>query len=96
MSITPVLLWTDALLFFLVLTIVLAAFYARGKEHLTAPWRQVMCSRMGVASMLVLLVYVCIGLLDSMHYRKSLPNQENASEQHYSAEVLSVLDALMG
>jgi len=96
MSITPVLLWTDALLFFLVLTIVFAAFYARGKEHLTAPWRQVMRSRMGVASMLVLLIYVCIGLLDSMHYRNALPNQDDASEQHYSAEVLSVLDALMG
>ncbi len=96
MSIIPVLLWTDALLFFLVLAIVLAVFYARGKEHLAAPWRQVMRSRMGVASMLVLLIYVCIGVLDSMHYRKALPSQENAGEQHYSAEVLSVLDLLMG
>ena len=70
MTITPVLLWTDALIFFLVFAIVCAVFYARGKEHLTAPWCQVKRSRMGVVSMLVLLVYVCIGLLDSMHYRK--------------------------
>ena len=102
MNMTPILLWTDALVFFLVLAILFAAFYARGKEHLTAPWRQVMRSRMGVASMLVLLVYVCIGLLDSMHYRKALPNQDNvfevgkSGEVHYSGEVLSVLDAMMG
>jgi len=102
MSLMPVLLWTDALIFFLVLVVVGAVFYARDKEHLTAPWRQVMRSRMGVASMLVLLVYVCIGLLDSMHFRKALPNQVNvnevskAGEVHYSSEVLSVLDVLMG
>ncbi len=96
MSIMPVLLWTDALLFLLLLAIVFAVFYARGKEHLAAPWRQVMRSRMGVASMLVLLIYVCIGLLDSIHYRQALPNQDNVGEQHYSAEVLSLLDVLMG
>lgn len=95
MSMTPVILWTDALVFLLVAVIVAALFYARGKEHLLAPWRHVVRSRMGVASMVVLAVYVCIGLLDSIHYRDALPDQGNG-EVHYSGEVLSVLDALMG
>ncbi len=94
MSMTPVLLWTDALVFLLVAVIVALLFYARGKEHLLAPWRHVVGSRMGVASMVVLAVYVCVGLLDSIHYRNALPDQGNG-DVHYSGEVLSVLDALM-
>ncbi len=94
MSIMPQILWTDALIFLLVAIIACGAIYARGKEHLLAPWRHVVRSRIGVASMVVLLVYVCIGLLDSMHYRKALPEQ-GGGEVHYSGEVLSVLDAIM-
>ena len=92
---TPVLLWTDALIFLLLITIVVGALYARGKEHLRAPWRQVIRSRMGMAALVVLTAYAAIGLLDSMHYRKALPTQ-NGGEVHYSGEVLSVLDTLMG
>jgi peptide/nickel transport system permease protein len=93
--IIPILLWTDALVFLLVGTIVVAALYARKKKHLREPWRQVMRSRMGVAAMVVLSVYVVIGLLDSMHYRQALLNQANGGEVYFSAEVVSVLDLVM-
>lgn len=94
--IMPVLLWTDALVLLLVGTIVVAALYARKKEHLREPWRQVMRSRMGVAAMVVLSIYVVAGLLDSMHYRQALAGQTSGGEVHFSAEVVSVLDQLMG
>ena len=39
--IQPVILWTDALVFLLVVVVLTFALYARNKEHLRAPWRQV-------------------------------------------------------
>ncbi|MGV6806802.1 MAG: ABC transporter permease [bacterium] len=89
------LLWTDALLFLLVAIIVGGMIYTRSKPHLLAPWKQVVRSRMGVASLMILLVYVSIGTLDSIHFRKVLP-AANGGQVQYSGEVLSVLDMLVG
>jgi peptide/nickel transport system permease protein len=94
--IKPVILWTDALVFILVAVVFAFALYARNKEHLRAPWREVVRSRMAVASLVVLTVYTVIGLLDSVHYRKALPTHEGQQEVQYSGEVLSLLDALLG
>jgi peptide/nickel transport system permease protein len=94
--IMPVILWTDALIFLLVAIATGFALYARGKPHLRAPWRHVMCSRMGSAAVVVLAAYIIVGLLDSMHYRLALENSGNSTETHYAVEVLSALDALVG
>lgn len=45
----------------------------------------------GVISIIILLSYVMIGFLDSLHFRVAL-DSETAEQQHYSSEVLSVLD----
>jgi peptide/nickel transport system permease protein len=94
--IMPVILWTDALVFLLVVLIVSFALYARRYEHLRAPWREVVRSRIAVASLVVLAIYTLTGLLDSMHYRKALPAQDGQVEVQYAGEVVSVLDALLG
>jgi peptide/nickel transport system permease protein len=94
--IQPVVLWTDALVFLLVAVVLVFAWYARNKEHLRAPWREVVRSRMAVASLVVLCVYTVTGLLDSVHFRKALPMQEGQQEVQYSGDVLSVLDELLG
>ena len=39
--IMPVLLWTDALVFLLVILVLVFAFYARRYEHMRAPWREI-------------------------------------------------------
>ena len=88
-------LWTDLLIYLLVAVIVAFIFYARGREHLRSPWRQVARSRMGMAALVVLLVYVAIGLLDSVLFREALDSRGEGAEQHYSAEVLSVLDVVL-
>ncbi|MCP5351599.1 MAG: ABC transporter permease [Chromatiales bacterium] len=65
MSFTP--LWTDALLWLLVAAAVAMVFYVRRRPHLREPWRQVGGSRLGVASAIVLSLFLGIGLLDSIH-----------------------------
>lgn len=91
----PVLLWTDALLFLLVAAILVFAWYVRRREHLRAPWRKVAQSRRAVISALVLGLFVLVGLLDSLHFRRALPGPAGAPVQ-YDAEVLSAFDLLVG
>ncbi|MDA1107214.1 MAG: ABC transporter permease [Proteobacteria bacterium] len=95
MHFLPVVLPTDALIFLLLVTVVGFALYVRGKEHLRAPWREVKRSRMAAAALVVLLTYVLIGLLDSLHFRLPLPDNGAAkAEKEYSVEVLSLLDVI--
>ena len=94
--IRPVVLWTDALLYLLVVVVLVIFFYARRQPHLRAPWRQVLSRRLASASVVILLAYVLIGLLDSLHYRLPLQDNGNGGEVHYAVEVLSVLDYLLG
>ena len=90
-----VILWTDALIYLLVAVIIAFIFYARGKEPLRAPWRQVGRSRQAMAALVVLLAYVSIGLLDSIHFRTALANDTQGGDIHYSSEVSSLLDKVL-
>ena len=92
-KITP--LWTDVLIYLLVVVIVAFIVYARGKEPLRAPWRQVGKSRLAMASLVVLSVYVTIGLLDSIHFQKALDNGATGGEVQYAPEVTSILDVAL-
>jgi peptide/nickel transport system permease protein len=75
----PALLWTDLLLFGLVLALLLVVWYIRRHEHLAAPWRKVAMSRAGMVSATLLAVFATIGLLDSLHYRPALPDEAAAA-----------------
>lgn len=97
-NIQPVLLWTDLLLFVLLAVGVAVVFYVRAREPLREAWRKVGKRPTGMAAACVLLVFVAIGMLDSLHYRPALPAAEGAapgSAPTYSAEVLSALDAML-
>ncbi len=97
MDFKPVILWTDALIYILVALVLAFAVYARRREHLRAPWAQVIRGRLSMAALVILSAYLAIGFLDSLHFRQALPPAENdtSGETHYSVEVLSVFD-LMG
>ena len=84
-------LWTDQLIFLLVGSLLAFAVYTLRHEHLRVPWRQVARRPMAMASMVILLAYVAVGLMDSVHYRPLLEGQ-NQGRQIYSNEVLSLLD----
>ena len=95
----PVFLITDLLIFGLVLIIIAFFVYAMQKPHLRAPWRQVVRSKAGVISMMVLLVYVSIAILDSMHFHPKVENSASVEgideEIQYSGEIQSVFDKIV-
>ncbi len=94
MNFKPVLLWSDALILLLLAVVAAGVWLLRHNETFRAPLRQVLASRMGSATALILAVYVGIGLLDSLHYVERLPDEPGKAAQ-YSGEVKSVLDKLL-
>ena len=94
MSFQPVMLWTDGLIFLLLAAVLAFVWFIRRREPLLAPWRRVAKSPMSMGSAVVLLVFVVIGLLDSLHYRPRLEGGA-ADKPQYAVEVLSVFDALL-
>ena len=94
MTFLPVLLWSDLLIWLLVLVgTVLGALSSRNPP-LRAAWRRVGQSRTGMAAATVLVAFVSIGLLDSLHYRSRLENSGTDQPAAHAVEVLSVLDYL--
>jgi peptide/nickel transport system permease protein len=88
-----VVLWSDILVWLLVAAgIGIGVFVARDPPLLSA-WRRVGANRVGMASATVLLAFIAIGLLDSLHYRVALEGKPEQKTQ-YAVEVLSLLDAL--
>ena len=95
MPFLPVFLWTDILIYILLSVIVAAIVYIRQKPHLIAPWKLVFQRKRGVISVIVLLTYVMIGLLDSVHFRLALESDAPTDKQHYATEVITVLDLMV-
>jgi len=95
LAVKPVILRTDALIFLLVGVVAAFAIYARRHEHLHAPWRRVLGTRTGAATLVVLVAYVVVALLDSLHFREPLPTRDSSARPTYAIEVLSVLDLLL-
>ena len=91
MPFTPHILTTDWLIYLLMALIAGFAVYTRRHEHLLVPWRQVARRPMAMGALVVLLAFVAVGLLDSIHYRPLLPG----SGGQHSSEVRSALDALL-
>ena len=108
MLLKPVFLSTDLLIYLLLAGVAFYGWRARRHEHLVAPWRRLVRSRSGVASAVILLAFVTVGLLDSVHFRLPLEShgQPNGSASQnggaadtarfYSPEVLSLFDLLAG
>jgi peptide/nickel transport system permease protein len=78
-----IVLWTDALIFLLIAILIGFGVAMRGKEHFRRPFRQIAASRSGMVSLTVLLFFVLVGVLDSIHFKAS------GDDGH---DVISVLD----
>jgi peptide/nickel transport system permease protein len=91
----PVVLATDLLIWLLVAALAVFAWYSSRRPHLAAPWARVFRSRAAVASSVFLAAFVCVGLLDSVHYRPQLPAQTAGAPAVYAVEVRSLLDATL-
>jgi peptide/nickel transport system permease protein len=95
MSFKPIILWTDALVYLLVIAIIAFVWHVRRNEYLLAPWRRVGHSASGMAALTVLTFFIAIGLLDTVHIRPAIENSNSSNgEKAYSVEVLSLLDII--
>jgi peptide/nickel transport system permease protein len=93
----PLLLWSDALIFMLVIALVLF-FYRLNRDPLIRErWRQVFGTRLGMVTFTVIMTYVGIALLDSIHFRKALEPVEGSptEEVFYDNKATSALDVLL-
>ncbi|MEQ1484301.1 ABC transporter permease [Methyloglobulus sp.] len=78
-----IILWTDALILLLLFSSIGIGFYLHDKEHIQRPLNKIVRSKVGMVSLVVLVFFLLIGLLDSIHFKS---NQENSSE------IISLLD----
>ena len=94
LGIKPVLLWSDALIFMLVIVLSTFFYRLRNDPQTRERWSQVFSQRLGMVTCTVIMVYVGIALLDSLHFRRALANPEGADtmEVFYDNKVISVLD----
>ncbi|MCC7277224.1 MAG: ABC transporter permease [Chromatiaceae bacterium] len=88
----PVLLLTDLFVLLLLGLMLAYGLYAARHEHLRAPWRRVVASRVGMMSLVVLGSYAAIGLLDTVHFHPRLEAKAGVGAGGASSEVLSLLD----
>jgi peptide/nickel transport system permease protein len=65
-------LWSDILIWLLVAAGIGVGVMIARNPPLLAAWRRVGANRVGMASATVLLAFILIGLLDSLHYRVQL------------------------
>ncbi len=91
-------LWTDIALFALLAAVLGYAWLVTRSPALRATWSRVARSAPAMCSAVVLLAFVVIGLLDSMHYQPRLapaPDAVAGQAAVYAPKVVSVLDALL-
>jgi peptide/nickel transport system permease protein len=97
-DVKPLLLWSDVLVFLLVISLVLFFYRLRRDPQTRERWGQVFSSRLGMVTFTVILTYVGIALLDSLHFRRALDTAQGGASQEvfYDNKVTSVLDLVLG
>jgi len=93
-----VFLWTDLVLWLVVAATVAYVVHVRRSPNLRATWRHVLRDAPAMSAAVVLVVFVTIALLDSVHFRPRLPAAPNAAPDApvaYSTRTLSLLDVLL-
>jgi peptide/nickel transport system permease protein len=83
-----IILWTDGLIFALIFSILALGFALRGKEHLQRPLHTIANNKVGMVSLVVLVFFVLIGLLDSVHFKQQGAGNEIISALDYWATPL--------
>lgn len=89
MKITPVFLWTDLLVYLLVITVIISTVWSLRQEHWREPWGRVGQRKLGIIALVILIAYSFIGLLDSIHFRN------NKSLTAQTQGIQSLLDVLL-
>jgi peptide/nickel transport system permease protein len=90
-----VLLWSDMLIFLLVGGVLFFFLSLRHKPQTLTRWRKVFQRKVGASSFIVIMFYLLVALVDSVHFRDALPLVDGSDEVHYSNEVKSLLDVVL-
>jgi peptide/nickel transport system permease protein len=88
-------LWTDAVVLALVVAVLGYARYALRQSQARAQWRKVFGHSSAMASAVVLLFFLGVATLDSLHFRRALPSSAPQAVQAYSPDTESVLDVML-
>lgn len=92
MGIHFIFLWTDILLYGVFILSLLLLLRGLQKYHIRQAWRQVFKRPLAIIASMVLLMYVVIGLLDSIHFEAStIVNGKTVASQRS----MSVFDAIL-
>ncbi len=78
-----IILWTDALIYILVLTLLVSSLFIGRKAHLQRPLKKIVASKTGMISLIILIFFVMVGLLDSVHFKATATRTQ---------EIISLLD----
>ena len=93
-----VFLATDIALYGLIVAIAFYVWHALRTPTLRQTWRSVLHDRVAMAAAVVLIVFLVIAVLDSLHFRPLLPPAPGAAADAapaYSTRTLSVLDWML-
>ena len=90
-----VLLWTDILVWSLVIVLLLWSWVISRSPQIKKLWHTIFKSDIAMASSVVLLFYLLFTLLDSVHLRLALPLESQKSQTvAYEVEMVSLLDLM--
>jgi peptide/nickel transport system permease protein len=93
-----IVLWTDAVFFLMVIAALFYIGHARKSPTLRATWRKVAQEPSAMAALVIVLLFLVIALLDSIHFRRMLPPAPGTAANTaaaYSTKTESVLDVLL-
>ncbi len=90
-------LWTDAFIFFLLVLLMLYAFRVTRSPALKAAWGSVARTPSAMCAAVLLVFFVLVGVLDSIHYRPQLPPApgQESGQPVYAPVLRSALDDIL-
>ena len=89
-----VFLLTDIFFYIIIFSLGYYVYYVRKTRDILDTWKHVFKSKTGIISIIVLAFFLLIAILDSIHFKEKIKN-ENSDLISYSSEIKSVLDLIL-
>jgi peptide/nickel transport system permease protein len=91
----PVILWTDVVMWLMLLSLAWYVRHVRRDTALRATWAKVFASPAAMASSVLLVAFLLITLVDSLHFRRALPPTPGDTGVAYDTRTESLLDVAL-
>jgi len=92
-----VVLWSDVVVIATLVMLIAYGWRIHGSVNLRATWMKVLRDRAAICSSVVLVLFFAVAVVDSLHFRRALPNTGSAAAQAqaYSTRTESLLDVFL-